>query len=524
MKNIGKIFMALISVLLLNYSCQDAYEIVQDGESSPDAAINTINDMKLYLNGIYGNLDNSNEIAISSIFTDELGPGRGSGGQYFDFHRFILDPSNDYVEGMWFAHYLVINRVNRLLDLTARNVPVPTDATELASYNDVLAQARALRAYSYFQLVSHFSTNPSDDNALGVMFFTNVPAVSDELPRVNNGVIYTQIEDDLLYATNNLATTTTSYFLVNKQMINALRARMYLTRKNYTLAKQYAESVINTSGLTLTSPTPVPTGTVGSSAWMNSFSGTTSTNPYRKMFNDTSQGEVVFALSRQANATSSGSNLGSIFNTNTSTVSGSPYFEVGRRLFNLLNEIPGDVRRYNAVDPTSIINPSYATDPNYQNTDVLIVDKYPGKTTSGYPLRNDAKIFRLSEMYLILGECYANSGSLNGASNSVASVIKLIRDKRNCIASQALPVYASATDAIQDILLERRKELCFEGFRYSDLKRLAVAAGVSIDRDATDDALPSQPLTIPNTDYRFTLPIPQAELEANPTCSQNPGY
>ena len=127
-------------------------------------------------------------------------------------------------------------------------------------------------------------------------------------------------------------------------------------------------------------------------------------------------------------------------------------------------------------------------------------------------------------MYLILAECYANEGNFNGGSNSVASVIKQIKDARSFLGAQALPSYADATAAWAGILNERRLELCFEGHRYIDLKRLANLAGQTMDRDATDDQISGAELSIPNNDYRYTLPIPLDEIIANPNIQQNPGY
>ena len=314
---------------------------------------------------------------------------------------------------------------------------------------------------------------------------------------------------------------------------------MYLYRGKYALAQQYAQDVIANSGLQLAVATPVPTPaptnpnysvvvalnplTLGSptTAWNNSFYGAASTNPYRRMFADLNQGEVIFALDRPA--TGGWENIAGNFSTNATNVSGSPFFEVGRNLFNELRSVPGDVRRYANVDPTSRINQNYDTDPNYLQSDVLIIDKYPGKGSQ--PLRNDLKVFRLSEMYMILAECYARSGNYNGATASTAWAVKKIRDARNFLNNnQPLPVYADATEALKDVLLERRKEFCFEGHRYVDLRRLGVELNVSIDRHPTDDEIKTLPTTIPNTDYRFTMPIPTAEINANGNIQQNPSY
>ena len=122
-------------------------------------------------------------------------------------------------------------------------------------------------------------------------------------------------------------------------------------------------------------------------------------------------------------------------------------------------------------------------------------------------------------MVLILAECEVASSNLAAA----ATLVRSIRTAR--ATGQPLPVYATAQAAWADILLERRKELAFEGHRYLDIKRLAALAGnQGITRDNTDDDILDQPLTLPLSDYRFTLPIPQLEVAGNVTIQQNPGY
>lgn len=547
MKRIKLIFISSLFTLFLTASCEDAYNIVQDGELN-EQDIKTLPQLQQWLNGIYGNVSTSNQIGFTGKFTDECSVGRGNGGQDLNLHRFFLTTGEQYVSNIWYQNYKTINRVNRLMRMVEDpdgsgpllpQIPVPTEVADIAIYNSIIAQARALRAFSYFELLTYFSTDLKDDNALGVMFFTNVPQASDKFPRVANGIIFAQIEDDLNYAFANVVpAATTPYKYVSKPMITALRARMYLYRGNYTLAKQYAQAAIATAGVTLTAATPVvataPTNPFYSvfaasipasagaptAAWNTAFYGATTTNPYRRMWADLAQGEIIWSLDRPAAQT--WENVATQFTTNSSNLAGSPLFEVGRNLFNKFTATPGDVRRYTNVDPTSLINQNYATDPNYTATDVLVIDKYPGKP--GFVTRNDIKVFRLSEMYFILAECLANEGNINGASNSVASVIKQIRDARNFLGAQPLPVYADATAAWAGILDERRLELCFEGFRYIDMKRLGTLAGQTLDRHPTDDQISGGELSIPNNDYRFTMPIPLDEINANPNIQQNPGY
>jgi hypothetical protein len=65
---------------------------------------------------------------------------------------------------------------------------------------------------------------------------------------------------------------------------------------------------------------------------------------------------------------------------------------------------------------------------------------------------------------------------------------------------------------------ERFKELCFEGFRFFDLKR----NNLPVQRNASDASPDWQ--TLSASSYRFVLPIPNAELLANPNMVQNSGY
>jgi len=543
MKKFKLLFLSSLITFFTLTSCEDAYlDVVQDGELN-EGSFTTLPQMEAYLSGVYATVSTGSAIGFTGIFTDETGVGRGSGGQDFTTHRFIINTADPYADAIWYSNYRTINRVNRLL-VIATQVPVPTDPAELVRYNSAIAQARALRAFSYMQLLTYYSTDLSNDNALGVMLVPTVAEASDDFPRVSNGEIFTYMENDLQYAFDNVApSAVTPYKYVTKSMINALRARMYLYRKNYPMAKQYAEDVIANAGVLLTPATPVPapaptnpnytvfvasnpaTAGAPTAAWNTAFYGAATTNPYRRMWSDATvgaQGEAIFSLDRPAAGT--WENVAGFFTTNTTTISGSPLWEVGRTLFNKLRATPGDVRRYANVDPTSLINQNYATAIDYIDTDVLVIDKYPGKPS--FPLRNDVKVFRLSEMYFILAECYANEGNLNGATNSVASVIKRIRDARNFLGAQPLPVYADAAAALTDVLAERHLELCFEGHRYIDIKRLGPVTGKSIERDPTDDIISGATLTIPNNDYRFTLPIPQNELNGNDVirAQQNPGY
>ncbi len=477
----------------LTTSCNDALDIVQEGELYQEGAFKTVANLRSFLNGdIYSRVNNSTEIAFTSVFTDEVGIGPDNGGQNLEEHRFQLNPTTGFAASLWSSNYTLINRVNRLIEFS--DLVTPANAAETAQKNAILAEARTLRAHAYLQLLAFYSTDMSDPNALGVILSDQVydPLVVEPRLRVPNSVIYNFIEEDLLFAENNLSAAT-DYKFVTRNLVNAIRARMYLYRKNYDLAKNYATLALTARPLT-TNPTQ-----------------------YRAMWTDTAQGEIIFAASRPSGGT--WSNIAGTWYFNTTTASGGAFHDMGRNLYNLYAQHPNDVRLNSWIDPSSSINTSYLNDINYIETDIIAIDKYPGK--AGQPLRNDLKMYRASEMALIIAECEVGGSTPNLA--AAATRVQSIRQARGT--GQTTPAYATAQAAWADILLERRKELAFEGHRYIDIKRLAALAGVQgIDRNITDDALQNVPLTLPLTDHRFTLPVPQAEVAGNVTIQQNPGY
>ena len=496
-------------------SCRDAVDIVQDGELNSDAFFTSVANLRGYLVGdVYGSVEHAQAIYFTSVITDEVKPGDTSGGQGYEMHRFFIDPSHSIASQIWLQNNLLINRATRLIEGARKFTP---SAGELASYNNTIAEARVLRALGYFHLLTYFSEDMANDDALGTMIINTVPDASSKLPRSTNRQVYAAIEEDLDFAESNLTNQHSRYY-VSKDLVNAIRARLNLYRGRYAQAKLYAQRVLSSSGLSLTTALPIPSGTVGSSAWNTDFYKENSTSPYRQIWSDHSQGEVIFALARPV--TGGGVQLPAYYNTNQSDIGGTPLWVMGRNLFNILEQTTGDIRRYAYVDPTSSIDANYLISYDHGNyaSDQIVIDKYTGKGSAS--TKNDLKMFRLSEMYFILAECAVNDNDLVSARN----YIQQVRQARNYLGAATTPTYANQQAAWADILKERRVELAFEGHRYIDLKRLAARAGVTMDRNRTDDRIGVGVENLPNGHYKYTLPIPLSEIAGNPNIQQNRGY
>jgi len=502
MKNFKIYFLAVLSLIV--FSCDDAIDITQPGRFNADAAYQTTEDLRLGLLGVYNELDVTDMIEFSSVFTDEISIGFDNGGQGLGDGRYgyILNSTSDMPEDVWVRYYRVINYATRLIEAASLITP---EAGEQDEYDNVLGQAYAIRAFSHFTLFSYFTTDYTDDNALCVIGIDFVPPLDATLPRNTNAEILALINNDMSSAENLLSDDNTDRTFINTDFITALRARLAAYREDYATAATLAQS--------LTDKYPLA-----------------DRDQYFNMYEDTDDTEVIFKLERSINddydtqATEGGGWAGALYAFVSATYSGSPYFEMGRALYNSFDA--NDIRLERCIDPSSLIDPDYQNNPNFRNDDVLVIRKYPG--SDGQPLLNDLKIFRASEMVLIEAEAAAAQGDLAGA----AAFLKELRDARLGEDTPAMS-FASAEEAFGAILDERRLELCFEGHRYLDLKRLGERGNRRIDRDPLDcqinDSCPGSaqyPAFDNANSYKFTLPIPQVESNANPVIreQQNPGY
>ena len=118
-------------------------------------------------------------------------------------------------------------------------------------------------------------------------------------------------------------------------------------------------------------------------------------------------------------------------------------------------------------------------------------------------------MIRLSEVYLNRAEAHARSGNDAGAQAD----LNLIRQRALATAPD---VTLTGSDLLDEILIERRRELCYEGHRLFDITRHKQGV-VRVDNTG-DTANYSYP-----GNY-FIFPIPQPEMDLNPNITQNPGY
>lgn len=519
MKKIINIF--LLAGLGIFAACDnDLLEPFTPGSLTEDVAITSSTDLQRLLNSSMNLLTNREDIVFSSVFTDEVGIGFANGGQGLaSDYIFFLNSSSAAPAAIWNSCYFSLSRTNRVIKFS--DVVTASSPQDQQLINRTKAEALILRALAHLKIMSYFSPNPKDNAASAGVLADRVFSTSNNVRvRATNGEFYTLIHKDLDDAiailTSNTATAyaaTARTYYPGINAAKALKARAYALKGDYTNAEIWADDVIANSGIALANKAQ-----------------------YTQVFwtdNEPANTEVIFRLKRTVQQNTQASNLHTGWCSIRPNLAGSPFYEVGRSLFNKLAVNAADDVRYAAiVAPSSVIDANYATSTDYRNTDKLILHKHGGVGTGTATFavtatngnNNDHKILRLSEMYFIKAEARANANDLVGA----ATAVKAILDARFG-SSQALPVYANQTAAWAGILAERRLEFAYEGYRFIDLKRIGALAGASLDRDPADYSSSSanypaaNPANLPLTSYKWALPIPQDEINAS-GIPQNTGY
>jgi hypothetical protein len=384
-------------------------------------------------------------------------------------------------KSFWFASYSALLGVNLVL----KNV----SSTEV---NPVILQAKAenlfMRAFINFNLVRVYGRpyyqNPETN--LGIPLILEPLDVSSTPPsRATVQATYAQIITDLNAAVSTFRSKGVNSF-ANKYAAFALLSRVYLymsgtyaqpDTENARLSARYADSVTVSGGYSL----------LRGAAYAAYYNNSNQTNT-----------ETIWAVNHDATRMSLPTLLMQPEGTyvglySTGQIKPSP---------SLLNLMPaGDLRKN-----------FYFTDIYPGNTtDVLSTAKYSYKFFNGvnavYTSNAPLNHLRLAEVYLNRAEAKAKSGDTGGA----LADLNVIHQRAGLPALTGL----SGQALFDAILLERRIELAFEGHIGYDYFR----NGLPMIRDYGSFNSPA--LTIPATDPKVVLRIPQDALNENSSLIQN---
>lgn len=487
-----KIFLLFAALGVISFSCEDMEFITPKPQDRITAAIalGDLNGVRAVLNSAYNRLLNSNYYGQRMMIAPEaladnvvvnVNTGRYLAEQVNQVRAHLdiwNDPDNPNpagysIRGAYNA-YRTINDCNIVLyALDQPGVSTPNQALA-DSYR---GQALFIRALSYFDLLRVYSYEPGREQGgwnAGVVIRTEAvlgASQADLRARSTNVEGYQRVEADLLAAINLLGAEEATPHRASNVAARALLARVYLYWGRYADAATAAEQVLTSTTRTLASAANY------ASIW------TATINP-----------ESIFELRLDLVDwnTVDGVNTSLASITRTPTTGLSNAISAVKASDELLAAFEaGDVRR------TIWVNPSAPT--------TFEALKWNGELGD---YRENIPLIRYSEVLLIAAEARARTGSGDVAAQGH---INTLRAARGLAATTE-----TGAGLIALIMNERRVELCLEGHRFFDLKRL----GLNIPKTvAASGGTPIQA-----SDFRILAPLNNDYLSINSLAIDNPGY
>ncbi len=464
------IYISMITSMAFLASCDGRLDIVPKDVIDAEIAVTSLEDLEDVLLGTYSTLRRDGLYGESlfylpDLMSDNLRVGDSNGGALRTEANWQYSAGDDI--NTWEDSYTVIFRANTVIN----NIDRFEDGGQK---NRILGQALALRALSHFDLLRYYAPEYNrNSNALGVpiilAFEIGKPA------RSTVSEVYDQILMDLLTARDALGDVDEDPqedgpFFFNLMAVNALLARVYLYAEQWEDAAGFASLVINSGALS-------------------------DPDEYVSMWTDDADGEVLFSV---------------VYTTPDDGRIATTLFDVSitRSTFTITQDLADLYDRNNDIRYSTFIRENPDSNPG---DDLFLPVKYPGR--GGERGLNNAKVFRMSEMYLIRAESNTN---IPGMEKSALFDLNTLRAARINNYNNVSLSGAGLSDAIQE---ERRKELAIEGHRWFDLRRTSQNIRRGIDcRGLTVNC------TLDAGDTRFVFPIPQDEIFANENIIQNEGY
>lgn len=463
-------------------SCDSELNQIPFDEFANESAYISVNDFEnavrgIYLNltagSLYGGSDGGGMLDAPDVLADNVTIAQKGRGSRRTLHNWFYGASDQPMGGLYSQAYSMIYRANLLLSYS--------ENFNGANKNNVVAEAKALRALGHLDLVTFFGKIPTQsgdaNGSLGVAYVTE-PDPLAEPARETVGTVYSNIVQDLLDARAGInATNPEGRF--NTQSVNLLLSRVYLYMGEWQKSIDAASLV--------TTPVGARDKIVG-------------------VWEDTSKDGVLFNIPFTDTPPLNFA-IGvtwSQFGVTTLV----PEYVVSYPLYNLFaaDDIRKDAYTFQGSNGTGS-----------SKVEFNAIKKLFAKGANGKPGLVDIKLFRAAEAKLNIAEAEFNLGHEGPA----RAALDAVRTKR-----YLTPPSGETGTALRDaIRLERRLEFAFESHRFFDLKRW----GLSIDRGGFGDladgsGTPSDGQSLPASSAKFQLPIPQGAIDVNPNLVQNPGY
>ncbi|MBN8783910.1 MAG: hypothetical protein ABS85_08390 [Sphingobacteriales bacterium SCN 48-20] len=436
------------------------------------------------------------KMPLLSVASDEAHAGGSDASDqpgWVSYDNFTMTSFIGPQVGLWSKSYTGIYRANLILSKIANSTSLGTNFRAR-----VTAEAKALRAYFYFDLIRWFGHIP--------LIIANIPTADlYKQTQAEPAAVWTQIEKDLREAITDLPLTipVSENGRISKNGAKALLGKVILfqnnnarmaeaatlfnevnTAPNYSLLPNYGDIFRPDNRFSSESIWEIPHSNAaawGDWGWING-----------------GEGNVAPQF------------IGMDGYTGSTYSAGWGFAPIS---LDLVTAMQGDPRfQYTIIDGAALRANGASYNARYQNTDYFIKKYAPmqsfrsavGTAELNWPY-NEIEI-RLADTYLMEAECLLRSGG------STTRAGELLNGRTGFVGVRSRVGLPAVAVTLDNVYKERQLELATEGHRFFDLIRTNRAATV----------LGSKGFTSGKNEI---LPIPQSEIDISQgNLKQNPGY
>lgn len=243
MKNTYKIFLVVALIVSLTACKKDFLEVDPIGKMSTDLFYKTDEDATMAIMAAYDILqwmnarDWNSAYLVKTFPSDESNVGGGDAGDqppYQELGVYNYGPANAPITAVWESNYFGVYRAN----LVINRVQPETDLRK-----QIIAEAKFLRAYYYFEIASLFGQGP--------LILQELAPSEYSQPFVDRATLYNQAIIDLEEAIDVLPEKSEyaphDIFRASRGAAQALLGKTYLYMENWSKAAAAFEGVISSN-------------------------------------------------------------------------------------------------------------------------------------------------------------------------------------------------------------------------------------------------------------------------------------
>lgn len=477
----------IVAVILLSLTaCKDPLQEETFTTLGPTNFYNSGEDAEALLNSAYTQSQGWRDLARDYLtfgeFTTDIAIERQGAinANTQPIEDFNFQTSHPWLDFWWGRYYSAIYRANTVLDQVP-DIDMDPDRKE-----QILAEARFLRAFNYFYLYNLWGATP--------LITTSETSVEDRPTRASDEEFVAFVEDELRAVSEILPANQDQYGRATSGAALAFLTKFHLNNKKWQEAASTTQEIIDSGEYSIYDP---------ESGSRNDLFAPDN------QFND----EFIYVIHYADGGAVQNSDGNTYLShaappgyawTYTPMINFAAQFKIRSEFLELFND-PNDERLDAFVFEYENLN----GDMVQLGEDDVRSFKYPEDPEGTSSVTSsDMPLVRYADILLSRAEAL---NELNGPNQESIDLINEIREAAGVDPIE--PGDFAGTQELRDFILdERGREFHTEFLRRQDLIRHGKFIEMARERGK------------PAADHHILFPIPQAEIDRNPELEQNPGY